>query len=139
MHPITGEILQVIQDDILVDPELGSGAVKITPCHDLNDYECVVRHGYGINIMDDDGYLNDNAKNCGLDGMNRYQARAKILKMLEEKGLLEGEDEHPMTLTRCSRSGDVLEPMLKHSGSLIAIISQRDRLTWSPRRARSKI
>ena len=114
MHPITGEILQVIQDDILVDPELGSGAVKITPCHDLNDYECAVRHNlHGINIMDDDGYLNDNAKNCDLAGMNRYQARSKILKMLEEKGLLEGKDEHPMTLTRCSRSGDVLEPMLK--------------------------
>ena len=59
---------------------------RLAPRHDLNDYECAVRHNLnGINIMDDDGYLNDNAKNCGLDGMNRYQARAKILKMLEEK------------------------------------------------------
>ena len=114
LHPLTGEILKVVQDDILVDPELGSGVVKITPSHDLNDYECALRHNLtGMNIMDDDGYLNDHAENCNLNGLNRYHARVEILNMLKEKGLFKGEDDHPMTLTRCSRSGDVLEPLLK--------------------------
>ena len=77
-----------------------------------------------MNIMDDDGYLNDHAENCNLNGLNRYHARVEILNMLKEKGLFKGEDDHPMTLTRCSRSGDVLEPLLNHNGLLIAMILQ---------------
>jgi len=113
-HPFFKDrLLPIVLDADLVDPEQGTGAVKITPAHDENDYACAQRHNLEvINMMDDDGSLNDA---CGQDwtGMNRFEARARLVEALETKGLYRGKRPNAMRLARCSRSGDIIEPRLK--------------------------
>jgi valyl-tRNA synthetase len=103
-----------VGDATLVDPSIGTGVVKVTPAHDFNDYECGVRHGLEIvNVMNDDGTLNENARECGVEGMKRFEARRNILISLKSNGNYRGETDHKTSISRCSRSGDVLEPVLK--------------------------
>eukprot|EP00752_Nemacystus_decipiens_P005746 g5199.t1 len=111
VHPFTDRKIPVILDDVLVDMELGTGAVKITPAHDPNDYLCGKRHGLPfVTVLGLDGAMNSQAGEFA--GMMRYDARVEVEKALEAKGLLRGKDPHKMRLGICSRSGDIIEPMI---------------------------
>jgi len=112
-HPLLDKNIPIIQDKEAVDIDFGTGAVKITPAHDLNDYKCGKRHNLPfVNIFTDDGFLNGNCGD-GWKGMKRFDARTKVVEVLKEQGLLIGEKEHSMTIPICSRSGDIIEPLLK--------------------------
>ncbi|CBN75348.1 Valine--tRNA ligase [Ectocarpus siliculosus] len=111
VHPFTDRKIPVVLDDVLVDMELGTGAVKITPAHDPNDYLCGKRHNLPfITVLGLDGAMNAQAGE--FEGMMRYDARVEVEKALESKGLLRGKDPHKMRLGVCSRSGDIIEPMI---------------------------
>ncbi|KAG7709389.1 hypothetical protein KL914_001779 [Ogataea haglerorum] len=111
-HPFLDKKLPIITDAEAVDMEFGTGAVKITPGHDLNDYNTGKRNNLEfINIYTDDGKLNSN---CGeWEGIKRFDARPLVIEKLKEKGLYVGQEDNEMTLPICSRSGDVIEPYLK--------------------------
>ncbi|XP_022120831.2 valine--tRNA ligase isoform X2 [Pieris rapae] len=111
VHPIVNRKLPVIADDY-VDMNFGTGAVKITPAHDQNDYEIGKRHNLPfINIFDDEGRMLDN---CGpFAGKKRFDVRREIIKTLEEKKLYRETSDNAMVVPLCSRSKDVVEPMLK--------------------------
>ena len=109
--PIVGREVPVITDDY-VDPSFGTGCVKITPAHDFNDYEVGVRHQLPqINLFQEDASLNDNAPE-GWRGLDRYEARLRIIDELRAAGLLEKEQPHRYTVPRGDRSHQVLEPYL---------------------------
>ncbi len=112
-HPFIPERkMRVIADPVLVDMAFGTGAVKITPAHDNNDFECGLRHKLPfINILDDRGCIND--KGGQYAGMKRFEARARIIKDLDEKGLYVGKESNKMVLGFCSRSKDVIEPVIR--------------------------
>jgi len=113
-HPINGRHLPIIADADLVDMEFGTGAVKITPGHDPNDFECSQRHGLPVhNILNGDATI---AAGIGCDqyaGMDRFAARAQLRDDLGTRGLYRGSEEHSMTLQVCSRTGDILEPLIR--------------------------
>ena len=111
VHPFLERKIPVITDAILVDPAFGTGAVKVTPAHDFNDFATGKRHGLEeINILDLDGTLNDR---CGqFAGLDRKKARGTVKRALEERGLARGVKPHQLTLPRCQRSGGVVEPMI---------------------------
>uniref|UniRef100_A0A915CLQ9 valine--tRNA ligase n=1 Tax=Ditylenchus dipsaci TaxID=166011 RepID=A0A915CLQ9_9BILA len=110
-HPFLDRTLLIIADSF-VDMSFGTGAVKITPSHDHVDYEVGLRHKLPfINILSDDGYLLDN---CGLfSGMKRFDARMKVIEALKSECLFRGVADNPMVVPICSRSSDVIEPMIK--------------------------
>ncbi|KAH8105479.1 tRNA synthetases class I-domain-containing protein [Cristinia sonorae] len=111
-HPFLDRRIPIITDDIIVDMEFGTGAVKITPAHDPNDYEVGVRHNLEfINILNDDGTLNENAGEY--KGMKRFHARVAVVKALQDAGLYEGATDNPMQIPICNKSGDIIEPVLK--------------------------
>lgn len=113
VHPFNGRRIPIITDGKLVDMEFGTGAVKITPAHDPNDFAAGKRNGLPmINILDDNGLINDEGGDL-FRGMRRFDARIAIAKALEERGLLRGKEGNKMSLPLCSRSGDIIEPMLK--------------------------
>jgi valyl-tRNA synthetase len=109
--PLTGREIPVIADDY-VDREFGTGCVKITPAHDFNDYEMGKRHGLPmINILDDDAGLNNDAPEA-YRGMDRFDARKKIVADMEALGLLDKVEDHTLKVPRGDRSGVVIEPYL---------------------------
>jgi valyl-tRNA synthetase len=109
--PLTGREIPVIADEY-VDREFGTGCVKITPAHDFNDYEMGKRHGLPmINILDDDAAINSNAPEA-YRGMDRFEARSKVLADLEALELLDKTDDHTLNVPRGDRSGVVIEPYL---------------------------
>ncbi|KAJ2915046.1 hypothetical protein MD484_g5379, partial [Candolleomyces efflorescens] len=113
VHPFVDRRIPIIQDSIIVDMEFGTGAVKITPAHDPNDYEVGQRHNLDfINILNDDGTLNANAGET-FKGMKRFHARNEVVKLLKERGLFVETKDNPMQIPICSKSGDVIEPLLK--------------------------
>jgi valyl-tRNA synthetase len=104
--------MKIIADPVLVDMNYGTGAVKITPAHDHNDYACGKRHGLAqINVFDEDGKINHNGGKYA--GMMRFDCRVTIFKDLEALGLLKGKKPNPMRLGLCSKSNDIIEPYLK--------------------------
>ncbi len=110
-HPITGRTFPIVGDAILVDPEFGTGAVKVTPAHDFNDFEVGRRHGLPmINILELDGTVNANGG--PFQGMTVADARDAVKARLGELGLDRGSEAHTMALPRSQRSGAVVEPML---------------------------
>jgi valyl-tRNA synthetase len=110
-HPFVERTLPIIVDAILVDPAFGTGAVKVTPAHDFNDFETGKRHGLQeISIMNLDGTLNANAG--PFSGMDRKEARRAVKKALEQLGLARGAKPHTLTLPRCQRSGGIVEPII---------------------------
>ena len=117
VHPIHGCRLPVVADSELVDMEMGSGAVKITPAHDPNDFACAERHDLPvITMMDDEGCINSvgaGAADSEFLGMDRFDARTRLVEKLDEIGVYRGCDPHAMRLGLCSRSGDVIEPLVK--------------------------
>ena len=109
--PIVGRKIPIIAD-AYADPEKGSGAVKMTPAHDFNDFEVGRRHNLKmVNIFDADARLNDNVPE-GYRGMGRDDAREKVIAEIEGLGLLEKVEENPMTIPYGDRSGVVIEPWL---------------------------
>lgn len=110
-HPIVDRLIPVITDAKLVDPEFGTGVVKVTPAHDPNDFATGKRHGLEeINIFNLDGTLNENGG--PFQGMDRFRARKAVKAKLEELGLVRGSKKHLMTLPRSQRSGTIVEPMI---------------------------
>jgi valyl-tRNA synthetase len=98
--------------DEAVDRAFGTGAVKITPAHDQNDYELAKRHDLPmVTVLDDAAAVNENGD--GYAGLDRYEARKRIVADLEARGDLIGEKPHEMLIGRCQRSNDVIEPRLK--------------------------
>jgi len=109
--PLCERDIPIIADDY-VDPEFGTGCVKITPAHDFNDYEVGARHTLPlINIFTIDAAINDNAPQA-YRGMDRYAARKQVVADLDAAGLLERIDDHKLTVPRGDRSGAVVEPFL---------------------------
>ncbi len=108
--PIIGRKIPIIADDF-VDASFGTGAVKVTPAHDPNDFEIGNRHDLPrVNVMHEDGKMNDNAGPYA--GQDRYEARKGIVKELEEKGLLEKVEKHTHAIGHCYRCNTVIEPYL---------------------------
>ena len=109
--PLVGRDIPIVADEY-ADPEQGSGAVKITPAHDFNDYEVGRRAGLDmINIMTKDATLNENVP-TEYQGMDRFEARKKVVADLEALGLLDKIDDHPHAVPHGDRSGVVIEPYL---------------------------
>lgn len=112
-HPFLPRKMPIVCDSEAVDMEFGTGAVKITPAHDQNDYNTGKRHNLEfINIFTDDGLLNEN---CGPEwqGMKRFDARKRVIEELKANGLYISQEDNEMTIPTCSRSGDIIEPLLK--------------------------
>ncbi len=109
--PLTSREIPVI-GDAYVDPAFGSGCVKITPAHDFNDYEVGQRHGLPlINIMNPDATLNEQVP-AAYRGLDRAQARARVLADLTAQDLIERIEPHKLTVPRGDRSNAILEPLL---------------------------
>ncbi len=109
--PLAGRRIPIIAD-AYVDPTFGTGCVKITPAHDFNDYEVGRRHGLPmINILTEDGRLNDQVPEP-YRGLERFEARRRIVADLEAEGLLEKVERHRHAVPRGDRTGAVLEPFL---------------------------
>lgn len=108
--PIVGREIPIVGDDY-VDMEFGSGAVKITPAHDPNDFEVGNRHNLErILVMNEDGTMNDRAGKY--KGMDRFECRKQIVKDLQEEGILFKIEEHMHSVGHSERSGAVVEPYL---------------------------
>jgi valyl-tRNA synthetase len=113
IHPFSNRLLPIIADDILVDPKFGTGAVKITPAHDENDYECAKRHQLPIiPVIKEDGTLNNNV-NEKYSGLPRFTARTLIIRDLKEQNLFVKMENYETDVRICSRSKDILESILK--------------------------
>lgn len=111
-HPFTNRLLPIITDTE-VDMELGTGAVKVTPAHDHTDFRLSQRHALQrLTVIGGDGTM---TPSCGdwLQGVKRFTARKLVVDALVEKKLFRGKKSHAMTLPVCSRSGDIIEPLLK--------------------------
>src|SRR5712691_9075256 len=109
--PLTDRLIPIVADEH-ADPETGSGAVKITPAHDFDDFEVGRRHGLAlINIFDQDARLTD-AVPAGYRGLDRYAAREKVVADLAAAGLLEKIEDHTLMVPHHDRSGVVIEPWL---------------------------
>lgn len=110
-HPFVDRLLPIFGDEG-VDPEFGTGAVKITPAHDFNDFARGQANKLEfISIMNDDGTFNDNAG--PFSGVKRFDARYQVIDALKEKGLYVKWENNPMKVPRCSKSNDVIEPVMK--------------------------
>jgi len=109
--PLTGREIVIVADEY-VEAEFGTGAVKITPAHDPNDYQLGERHGLEqMLVMNMDGTMNA-AAGPEFEGMDRFAAREKVVTMFDELGLLEKIDDHEITLPICERCKTIVEPIL---------------------------
>lgn len=112
IHPFCDRRMPIITDDALVDMSFGTGAVKITPAHDLNDFECGARHNLPqVNIFTDDGLINSNGGRFA--GLRRFDARVLLQEELRKLNQYKGVSSNPMRLGLCSRSKDVIEPLMR--------------------------
>ncbi|WKY15190.1 hypothetical protein Q1695_000577 [Nippostrongylus brasiliensis] len=111
VHPFVDRELPIVPDSF-VDREFGTGAVKITPAHDHNDYEVGIRHNLPfITCINDDGMISNG---CGkFSGMRRFDARKAVTEALKELQLYRGSEDNAMVVPVCSRSKDIIEPLLK--------------------------
>ncbi|NLJ41204.1 MAG: valine--tRNA ligase [Clostridiales bacterium] len=108
--PLMNKEIPIIADEY-VDREMGTGAVKITPAHDPNDFEVGMRHGLqNIRVMDDGGVMNENAGEYR--GLDRYQARERIIEELKTQGLLAKTENHTHNIGHCYRCDTVVEPII---------------------------
>ena len=106
--PLTDREIPVIADE-LAQPEFGTGAVKVTPAHDPNDFAAGERHGLPqIEVMDAAGRMNDRA--YAYAGLDRFEARRRIVADLQAQELLAGVQDHPMAIGHCQRCRSVVEP-----------------------------
>ena len=134
--PFLGRRLPIIADEY-VDRAFGTGAVKITPAHDPNDYELGKRHGLEtINVLDEEARIT--AAGGEFVGRDRYEAREAILDRLRENGDLEAERPHAMVIGHCERCGTVVEPRLSVQW-FIRVKPLAERALASVREGRTKI
>ncbi|MGD6942636.1 valine--tRNA ligase [Cytobacillus gottheilii] len=139
--PITGREIPIVGDDY-VDMEFGSGAVKITPAHDPNDFEIGNRHNLErILVMNEDGTMNGNAGEY--KGLDRFQCRKQIVKDLQEADVLFKIEEHMHSVGHSERSGAVVEPYLSTqwfvkmqplADEAIALQSKEEKVNFVPAR-----
>lgn len=109
--PLCDRTIPVIADEY-VDREFGTGVVKVTPAHDVNDYAVGLRHQLPmIGVLDLDAKVNDNAP-APYRGLDRFVARKKVVADLEAQGLLVEVKKHKLMVPRCARTGAIVEPML---------------------------
>jgi len=109
--PLTGRTIPIVAD-AHVDREFGTGAVKITPAHDFDDWEVAQRHNLSpLSIFNLDATVNANAPEK-YRGLDRFVARKAVLEDLEKEGLLVSEKAHTLAVPRCERTGQIIEPML---------------------------
>src|SRR5438477_6219330 len=108
--PLMNREIPIITDE-LAQPEFGTGAVKITPAHDANDFQAGVRHNLlQIEIMDEHARMNENAGSYA--GLGRSTARERVLEDLRAHGFLVGEKDYTLAIGKCDRCGTVVEPRL---------------------------
>jgi valyl-tRNA synthetase len=108
--PLMNREIPIITDE-LAQPEFGTGAVKVTPAHDPNDFEAGKRHDLPqIDVMDEHAHMNQNAG--AYAGLDRYEARKRVLADLQEQGFLVAEKDYVLALGKCDRCGTVVEPRL---------------------------
>jgi valyl-tRNA synthetase len=109
--PLTNREIPIIADEY-VESEFGTGAVKITPAHDANDWEMGERHNLEkLVIMNPDATMNANA-GPEFEGLDRFEARTKVIERFEELGLLEKVEDYEVTLPHCERCKTIIEPLL---------------------------
>jgi valyl-tRNA synthetase len=110
--PLSGRTIPVIADAELVDPEFGTGCVKVTPAHDFNDFETGRRHDLeSISVIDVDGKMTAEAGD-DFAGLDRFKAREKVLVALEKQDLLSKTEDYEVELSRCQRCSEIVEPLL---------------------------
>jgi valyl-tRNA synthetase len=108
--PLMDRLIPIILDE-LAQPEFGTGAVKVTPAHDPNDFQAGLRHNLPqIDVMDEHAVMNENAG--GYQGLDRYEAREQVVADLEKQGFLVGIKDHTLALGKCSRCKTIVEPRL---------------------------
>jgi valyl-tRNA synthetase len=123
--PLMNREIPIITDD-LAQPEFGTGAVKVTPAHDPNDFEAGLRHNLPqIEVIDELAHMNQNA-GPSYAGLDRHVARALILKDLHDQGFLVAEKDYTISIGKCDRCGTVVEPRLSTQWFIkIAPLAQR--------------
>jgi valyl-tRNA synthetase len=109
--PLTGREIPIVADEF-VDPEFGTGAVKVTPAHDPNDYEMGVRHSLEQIVVIDAHAKMTEAAGAEFAGLDRYKARAKVIEKFEELGLLEKVVDYEFSISKCERCKTVIEPLI---------------------------
>ena len=110
-HPFVDRLIPIFGDEY-VDPEFGTGAVKITPAHDANDFNLGKKHNLPfINVLNDDGTMNHNAGQFA--GQKRFETRYTVVDELTKLGLFVKKENNPMKIPLCSKSKDVIEPIMK--------------------------
>ena len=108
--PLMNREIPIITDE-LAQPEFGTGAVKVTPAHDPNDFQAGLRHNLPqIDVMDEHAHMNQNAG--AYAGLDRYVARKRVLADLQAQGFLVGEKPYTLAIGKCERCGTVVEPRL---------------------------
>jgi valyl-tRNA synthetase len=108
--PLMNREIPIILDE-LANPEFGTGAVKVTPAHDPNDFQAGLRHNLPqIDVMDERAHMNENAGPYA--GLDRFEARKRVVADLEAQGFLVGIKDYTISLGKCDRSGTVVEPRL---------------------------
>jgi valyl-tRNA synthetase len=110
-HPLLDREFPIVADAVLVDPTFGTGAVKVTPAHDFNDFDVGQRHGLAmITVIGLDGRMAEAAGPFA--GMDRFEARKRVKEEVAARGLERGARPHLLPLARCQRCETVLEPLL---------------------------
>ena len=109
--PLTGREIPVVADEF-VDPEFGTGAVKVTPAHDPNDYDMGVRHNLPQVVVIDVHAKMTEAAGADFAGLDRYQAREKVVEKFDELGLLEKVVDYEFSISKCERCKTVIEPLI---------------------------
>jgi valyl-tRNA synthetase len=108
--PLMNREIPIITDN-LAQSEFGTGAVKVTPAHDPNDFEAGLRHNLPqIEVIDEQARMNENAGRYA--GLDRYEARKRVLEDLRQQGFLVGEKDYTISIGKCDRCGTVVEPRL---------------------------
>ena len=108
--PLMNREIPIITDE-LAQPEFGTGAVKVTPAHDPNDFEAGKRHDLPqIDVMDEHAHMNENAG--AYAGLDRFEARKRVLHDLREQGFLVAEKDYTLAIGKCDRCGTIIEPRL---------------------------
>ncbi|HEV3510696.1 MAG TPA: valine--tRNA ligase [Candidatus Sulfotelmatobacter sp.] len=108
--PLMNREIPIITDE-LAQPEFGTGAVKVTPAHDANDFQAGLRHHLPqINVMDEHAHMNQNAGPYA--GLDRFAARKRVLADLREQGFLVAEKDYALSIGKCERCGTIVEPRL---------------------------
>lgn len=137
--PLVDRLIPIIADDY-VKSEFGSGAVKITPAHDPNDFEVGKRHNLPfIEVFNDDATMNDNVPEA-YRGLDRFDARKKVVKAFKELGLFEKEESHKHSVPHSDRSKSIIEPKLSQQwyvkmaemAKLAADAARKDELKFYP-------